>query len=103
MKFQVDLELEDSPTSNRRTQSSETQSASPTKVIQPPDNKTHVFQEHVFKKPTFCDVCNHMIVGKTYSMVKIVSYVDMLVTNPNLNMTSSKTAQLKYIYFICFT
>lgn len=28
-------------------------------------NKAHTFQEHVFKKPTFCDVCNHMIVGKT--------------------------------------
>uniref|UniRef100_A0A8C8UKG0 SH3 and cysteine-rich domain-containing protein n=1 Tax=Peromyscus maniculatus bairdii TaxID=230844 RepID=A0A8C8UKG0_PERMB len=26
-------------------------------------NKAHTFQEHVFKKPTFCDVCNHMIVG----------------------------------------
>ncbi|XP_041533296.1 SH3 and cysteine-rich domain-containing protein [Microtus oregoni] len=27
------------------------------------NNKVHTFQEHVFKKPTFCDVCNHMIVG----------------------------------------
>ncbi|XP_025127912.1 SH3 and cysteine-rich domain-containing protein isoform X2 [Bubalus bubalis] len=26
--------------------------------------KAHAFQEHIFKKPTFCDVCNHMIVGK---------------------------------------
>uniref|UniRef100_A0A8C3YR27 SH3 and cysteine-rich domain-containing protein n=1 Tax=Catagonus wagneri TaxID=51154 RepID=A0A8C3YR27_9CETA len=25
--------------------------------------KAHTFQEHIFKKPTFCDVCNHMIVG----------------------------------------
>ncbi|XP_004471201.1 SH3 and cysteine-rich domain-containing protein [Dasypus novemcinctus] len=25
--------------------------------------KAHAFQEHIFKKPTFCDVCNHMIVG----------------------------------------
>ncbi|XP_064157227.1 SH3 and cysteine-rich domain-containing protein [Anguilla rostrata] len=25
----------------------------------------HSFLEHVFKKPTFCDVCNHMIVGTT--------------------------------------
>ncbi|KAM5157248.1 SH3 and cysteine-rich domain-containing protein [Mantella aurantiaca] len=63
MKFQVDLEPEESPTISRRIQSLEPQSASPTKVIQPPDNKTHIFQEHVFKKPTFCDVCNHMIVG----------------------------------------
>ncbi|KAB0360978.1 hypothetical protein FD754_005134, partial [Muntiacus muntjak] len=23
--------------------------------------KAHAFQEHIFKKPTFCDVCNHMI------------------------------------------
>uniref|UniRef100_A0A2K5CC33 SH3 and cysteine rich domain n=1 Tax=Aotus nancymaae TaxID=37293 RepID=A0A2K5CC33_AOTNA len=28
-----------------------------------PGGKTHAFQEHIFKKPTFCDVCNHMIVG----------------------------------------
>ncbi|XP_050996064.1 SH3 and cysteine-rich domain-containing protein [Acomys russatus] len=27
------------------------------------NSKVHAFQEHVFKKPTFCDVCNHMIVG----------------------------------------
>ncbi|EPY78387.1 hypothetical protein CB1_001091014 [Camelus ferus] len=26
--------------------------------------KAHAFQEHIFKKPTFCDVCNHMIVGE---------------------------------------
>ncbi|XP_032817842.1 SH3 and cysteine-rich domain-containing protein 3-like [Petromyzon marinus] len=26
-------------------------------------DRTHTFQEHSFKKPTFCDVCNHMIVG----------------------------------------
>uniref|UniRef100_S4REU7 Phorbol-ester/DAG-type domain-containing protein n=1 Tax=Petromyzon marinus TaxID=7757 RepID=S4REU7_PETMA len=25
-------------------------------------DRTHTFQEHSFKKPTFCDVCNHMIV-----------------------------------------
>ncbi|XP_037702981.1 SH3 and cysteine-rich domain-containing protein isoform X2 [Choloepus didactylus] len=25
--------------------------------------KVHAFQEYIFKKPTFCDVCNHMIVG----------------------------------------
>ncbi|XP_072268228.1 SH3 and cysteine-rich domain-containing protein isoform X2 [Pyxicephalus adspersus] len=63
MKFQVDLEPDDSPASPRKTQNSETQSSSPTKVIQQQDNKSHIFQEHVFKKPTFCDVCNHMIVG----------------------------------------
>lgn len=39
----------------------------PTKAgLHPGSNsKVHAFQEHVFKKPTFCDVCNHMIVGKT--------------------------------------
>ncbi|XP_055512773.1 SH3 and cysteine-rich domain-containing protein 2-like [Leucoraja erinacea] len=25
--------------------------------------RTHTFQEFVFKKPTFCDICHHMIVG----------------------------------------
>ncbi|KAJ8287480.1 hypothetical protein COCON_G00001390 [Conger conger] len=29
------------------------------------DPASHSFLEHVFKKPTFCDVCNHMIVGTT--------------------------------------
>ncbi|CAM9533035.1 unnamed protein product [Lampetra fluviatilis] len=28
-----------------------------------PGERQHDFQEHVFKKPTFCDICNHMIVG----------------------------------------
>ncbi|XP_078722852.1 SH3 and cysteine-rich domain-containing protein-like isoform X1 [Lampetra fluviatilis] len=27
-----------------------------------PGERQHDFQEHVFKKPTFCDICNHMIV-----------------------------------------
>uniref|UniRef100_A0A665UWB4 SH3 and cysteine rich domain n=1 Tax=Echeneis naucrates TaxID=173247 RepID=A0A665UWB4_ECHNA len=27
------------------------------------DSAGHCFMEHIFKKPTFCDVCNHMIVG----------------------------------------
>ncbi|XP_023690454.2 SH3 and cysteine-rich domain-containing protein [Paramormyrops kingsleyae] len=26
---------------------------------------SHSFLEHIFKKPIFCDVCNHMIVGST--------------------------------------
>ncbi|KAK2825981.1 hypothetical protein Q5P01_020195 [Channa striata] len=29
------------------------------------DSAGHCFMEHIFKKPTFCDVCNHMIVGTT--------------------------------------
>lgn len=32
--------------------------------LYPGGGKAHAFQEHIFKKPTFCDVCNHMIVGK---------------------------------------
>ncbi|XP_050934152.1 SH3 and cysteine-rich domain-containing protein [Lates calcarifer] len=28
-----------------------------------PTPQGHCFMEHIFKKPTFCDVCNHMIVG----------------------------------------
>ncbi|KAM9307634.1 SH3 and cysteine-rich domain-containing protein [Gastrophryne carolinensis] len=63
MKFHADSEPDDSPTSTRQTQSLETQSTTPTKVIQPTENKAHIFHEYVFKKPTFCDVCNHMIVG----------------------------------------
>ncbi|XP_040289277.1 SH3 and cysteine-rich domain-containing protein [Bufo bufo] len=63
MKFQVELEPEGSPTNASQIQSAETQLSTPTKVLQPPDSKAHAFQEHIFKKPTFCDVCNHMIVG----------------------------------------
>uniref|UniRef100_A0A671QQL8 SH3 and cysteine-rich domain-containing protein-like n=1 Tax=Sinocyclocheilus anshuiensis TaxID=1608454 RepID=A0A671QQL8_9TELE len=29
----------------------------------PADPNAHTFLEHIFKKPHFCDVCNHMIVG----------------------------------------
>ncbi|XP_038823287.1 SH3 and cysteine-rich domain-containing protein-like [Salvelinus namaycush] len=29
------------------------------------DPTGHGFMEHIFKKPIFCDVCNHMIVGNT--------------------------------------
>ncbi|KAJ8333188.1 hypothetical protein SKAU_G00420840 [Synaphobranchus kaupii] len=28
----------------------------------------HSFLEHIFKKPTFCDVCNHMIVGECHHL-----------------------------------
>ncbi|XP_060036546.1 SH3 and cysteine-rich domain-containing protein isoform X3 [Erinaceus europaeus] len=39
--------------------------STPTRVGLHPGSagKAHAFQEHIFKKPTFCDVCNHMIVG----------------------------------------
>ncbi|KAL2098809.1 hypothetical protein ACEWY4_005289 [Coilia grayii] len=29
------------------------------------DPTGHIFIEYIFKKPTFCDICNHMIVGTT--------------------------------------
>lgn len=37
---------------------------SPSHTPRPADPNAHTFQEHIFKKPHFCDVCNHMIVGK---------------------------------------
>nr|XP_023410570.1 SH3 and cysteine-rich domain-containing protein [Loxodonta africana] len=38
--------------------------STPTRAgLHPGSGKAHAFQEHIFKKPTFCDVCNHMIVG----------------------------------------
>ncbi|KAI4887172.1 hypothetical protein NFI96_004173 [Prochilodus magdalenae] len=36
---------------------------SPSRAPRPPDPTAHTFLEHIFKKPHFCDVCNHMIVG----------------------------------------
>ncbi|XP_046711902.1 SH3 and cysteine-rich domain-containing protein isoform X3 [Silurus meridionalis] len=34
---------------------------SPSRAPRPPDPTAHTFLEHTFKKPHFCDVCNHMI------------------------------------------
>uniref|UniRef100_A0A8C3VJ55 SH3 and cysteine-rich domain-containing protein n=1 Tax=Catharus ustulatus TaxID=91951 RepID=A0A8C3VJ55_CATUS len=62
VKLQVDLMPEVS-TSTGEFPNSESQASSLTRAQQLPENKTHIFQEHIFKKPTFCDVCNHMIVG----------------------------------------
>ncbi|XP_061442297.1 SH3 and cysteine-rich domain-containing protein [Rhineura floridana] len=63
MKLQVDLLSEISPRTDQLP-TSESQTSTPTKVhSQQESNKTHIFQEHIFKKPTFCDICNHMIVG----------------------------------------
>ncbi|XP_076850722.1 SH3 and cysteine-rich domain-containing protein isoform X2 [Brachyhypopomus gauderio] len=36
---------------------------SPSRAPRPADPTAHTFLEHTFKKPHFCDVCNHMIVG----------------------------------------
>ncbi|NWU37285.1 STAC protein, partial [Hylia prasina] len=63
VKLQVDLMPEVSTSTGQLT-NSESQASSPTRAQHlPENNKTHIFQEHIFKKPTFCDVCNHMIVG----------------------------------------
>ncbi|XP_048367378.1 SH3 and cysteine-rich domain-containing protein isoform X1 [Sphaerodactylus townsendi] len=63
MKLQVDL-LSEISARTGHLPASESQSSTPTKIRnQQESNKTHVFQEHIFKKPTFCDICNHMIVG----------------------------------------
>uniref|UniRef100_A0A8D0F081 SH3 and cysteine rich domain n=1 Tax=Strix occidentalis caurina TaxID=311401 RepID=A0A8D0F081_STROC len=63
VKLQVDLMPEVS-TSTGQLPNSESQASSPTRAQQlTENNKAHIFQEHIFKKPTFCDVCNHMIVA----------------------------------------
>ncbi|NWW46223.1 STAC protein, partial [Pedionomus torquatus] len=65
VKLQVDLMPEVS-TSTGQLPGSESQASSPTRAQQLPESnkaQVHIFQEHIFKKPTFCDVCNHMIVG----------------------------------------
>ncbi|XP_062863961.1 SH3 and cysteine-rich domain-containing protein [Trichomycterus rosablanca] len=36
---------------------------SPSRAPRPPDPTAHTFLEHTFKKPHFCDICHHMIVG----------------------------------------
>ncbi|XP_055512772.1 SH3 and cysteine-rich domain-containing protein 2-like [Leucoraja erinacea] len=46
------------PTSNEQPARKSHPVAIPLKPV-----RTHTFQEFVFKKPTFCDICHHMIVG----------------------------------------
>ncbi|XP_057200476.1 SH3 and cysteine-rich domain-containing protein isoform X2 [Triplophysa rosa] len=36
---------------------------SPSRAPRQMDPNAHTFLEHIFKKPHFCDMCNHMIVG----------------------------------------
>ncbi|MBN3318328.1 STAC protein, partial [Atractosteus spatula] len=62
MKLQVDL-LTGVSTSTGQLTTSDSHISSPTKSLKQPDTTVHSFLEHIFKKPTFCDVCNHMIVG----------------------------------------
>ena len=46
------------------------------------DSAGHCFMEHIFKKPTFCDVCNHMIVGMVTAPPSWVSGNRNAVKNP---------------------
>ncbi|XP_072859922.1 SH3 and cysteine-rich domain-containing protein isoform X3 [Pogona vitticeps] len=63
MKLQVDL-LSEIGSRTGQLPDSDSQTSTPTKAQpQQDNNKAHIFQEHIFKKPTFCDICNHMIVG----------------------------------------
>uniref|UniRef100_A0A670Z3L4 SH3 and cysteine rich domain n=1 Tax=Pseudonaja textilis TaxID=8673 RepID=A0A670Z3L4_PSETE len=62
-KLQVDL-LSEITSKMGQLPNLENQNSTPTKTHLQPEDKTHIFEEHIFKKPTFCDVCNHMIVGK---------------------------------------
>ncbi|RXM27561.1 SH3 and cysteine-rich domain-containing protein [Acipenser ruthenus] len=62
MKLQVDL-LSKVSTSTGQLSTLGSLTSSPTKSQKQVDTRAHSFMEHVFKKPTFCDVCNHMIVG----------------------------------------
>ncbi|XP_072582503.1 SH3 and cysteine-rich domain-containing protein isoform X2 [Vulpes vulpes] len=64
VKLQADMLAEVSPSSSPLPASGSLTST-PTRAGPHPGvgGKAHTFQEHIFKKPTFCDVCNHMIVG----------------------------------------
>ncbi|XP_067837402.1 SH3 and cysteine-rich domain-containing protein isoform X1 [Heptranchias perlo] len=61
-KLQVEL-LPGVSSSTGQLPVSESQTSTPTKTQRQPENRTHSFLEYIFKKPTFCDTCNHMIVG----------------------------------------
>lgn len=65
VKLQADMLAEVSPSSSPLPAPGSLTST-PTRAALHPGagGKAHAFQEHIFKKPTFCDVCNHMIVGK---------------------------------------
>ncbi|KAK6490532.1 SH3 and cysteine-rich domain-containing protein-like isoform X1 [Huso huso] len=62
MKLQVDL-LSKVSTSTGQLSTLGSLISSPSKSPNQVDFRAHSFIEHIFKKPTFCDVCNHMIVG----------------------------------------
>ncbi|XP_060018383.1 SH3 and cysteine-rich domain-containing protein isoform X2 [Lagenorhynchus albirostris] len=62
-KLQADMLSEVSPSSSLLPAPGCLTSTVTRAGLYPGGSKAHAFQEHIFKKPTFCDVCNHMIVG----------------------------------------
>uniref|UniRef100_A0A8C4Q076 Phorbol-ester/DAG-type domain-containing protein n=1 Tax=Eptatretus burgeri TaxID=7764 RepID=A0A8C4Q076_EPTBU len=54
-------EPEPEETASRAT-AAQSPAHSPAKTAVTPGERQHDFHEYVFKKPTFCDMCNHMIV-----------------------------------------
>ncbi|XP_067609818.1 SH3 and cysteine-rich domain-containing protein isoform X4 [Pseudorca crassidens] len=62
-KLQADMLSEVSPSSSLLPAPGCLTSTVTRAGLYPGGGKAHAFQEHIFKKPTFCDVCNHMIVG----------------------------------------
>lgn len=61
---------------------SRSQSRNPLQV----DSAGHCFMEHIFKKPTFCDVCNHMIVGMVTLLLSFITVVRMCTNVLKKNM-----------------
>lgn len=64
VRLQGDTPAEGSPRASPRPAPGSLTSTPTRAGPHPGSSKAHAFQEHIFKKPTFCDVCNHMIVGK---------------------------------------
>ncbi|XP_074168740.1 SH3 and cysteine-rich domain-containing protein isoform X2 [Rhinolophus sinicus] len=63
VKLQADMLAEVSPSSSPLPAPGSLTSTPTRAGLHPGSGKAHAFQEYIFKKPTFCDVCNHMIVG----------------------------------------
>nr|KAF6476361.1 SH3 and cysteine rich domain [Rousettus aegyptiacus] len=63
VKMPADLLAEVSPDSSPLPAPGSLTSTPTRAGLHPGSGKAHAFQEHIFKKPTFCDVCNHMIVA----------------------------------------
>ncbi|KAM5280494.1 SH3 and cysteine-rich domain-containing protein isoform 2-T2 [Ctenodactylus gundi] len=63
VKMPPDMLAEGSPSSSPLPTPASLTSTPTRAGLHPASGKAHAFQEHIFKKPTFCDVCNHMIVA----------------------------------------